>query len=268
MPVERFASGGIYEDEVGYSRVVVASGLWRAHRLDRGDDRHGQRRRRPPRGRTRAGSGRLPGRVVRPRAGRVLPHGHRPDPDVRGRCGGQCRRRGSGALRSSSVPSARSRPWSASAPWSMPRCSSRSRSSPGDPTTTRRPERPGPRRRARPSGCRACGRVGPHDEGGTPCRTRRPTGSRRIRGGRQPPEPTWWPWPETQADEPTGPRDGAPGVDETLSLPVEDAGRRCRRPSRAPDAEPARGPEVAGARARDAEPAPTAEPSPSRTSRT
>jgi enamine deaminase RidA (YjgF/YER057c/UK114 family) len=26
MPVERFASGGIYEDEVGYSRVVVASG--------------------------------------------------------------------------------------------------------------------------------------------------------------------------------------------------------------------------------------------------
>jgi len=25
MPVERFASGGIYEDEVGYSRVVVAS---------------------------------------------------------------------------------------------------------------------------------------------------------------------------------------------------------------------------------------------------
>ncbi len=26
MPVERFSSGGIYEDEVGYSRVVVASG--------------------------------------------------------------------------------------------------------------------------------------------------------------------------------------------------------------------------------------------------
>ncbi len=26
MPVERFASGGFYEDEVGYSRVVVASG--------------------------------------------------------------------------------------------------------------------------------------------------------------------------------------------------------------------------------------------------
>jgi enamine deaminase RidA (YjgF/YER057c/UK114 family) len=25
MPVERFSSGGIYEDEVGYSRVVVAS---------------------------------------------------------------------------------------------------------------------------------------------------------------------------------------------------------------------------------------------------
>jgi enamine deaminase RidA (YjgF/YER057c/UK114 family) len=25
MPVERFASGGMYEDEVGYSRVVVAS---------------------------------------------------------------------------------------------------------------------------------------------------------------------------------------------------------------------------------------------------
>jgi enamine deaminase RidA (YjgF/YER057c/UK114 family) len=26
MPVERFSSGGMYEDEVGYSRVVVASG--------------------------------------------------------------------------------------------------------------------------------------------------------------------------------------------------------------------------------------------------
>ena len=26
MPIERFASGGIYEDTVGYSRVVVASG--------------------------------------------------------------------------------------------------------------------------------------------------------------------------------------------------------------------------------------------------
>ena len=26
MPVERFASGGIYEDQVGYSRVVVAGG--------------------------------------------------------------------------------------------------------------------------------------------------------------------------------------------------------------------------------------------------
>jgi enamine deaminase RidA (YjgF/YER057c/UK114 family) len=26
MPVERFASGGVYEDAVGYSRVVVASG--------------------------------------------------------------------------------------------------------------------------------------------------------------------------------------------------------------------------------------------------
>ena len=26
MPVERFSSGGFYEDEVGYSRVVVASG--------------------------------------------------------------------------------------------------------------------------------------------------------------------------------------------------------------------------------------------------
>jgi enamine deaminase RidA (YjgF/YER057c/UK114 family) len=26
MPVERFSSGGIYEDEVGYSRVVVAAG--------------------------------------------------------------------------------------------------------------------------------------------------------------------------------------------------------------------------------------------------
>ena len=26
MPVERFSSGGIYEDRVGYSRVVVASG--------------------------------------------------------------------------------------------------------------------------------------------------------------------------------------------------------------------------------------------------
>ena len=26
MPVERFSSGGIYEDDVGYSRVVVASG--------------------------------------------------------------------------------------------------------------------------------------------------------------------------------------------------------------------------------------------------
>jgi enamine deaminase RidA (YjgF/YER057c/UK114 family) len=26
MPIERFSSGGIFEDEVGYSRVVVASG--------------------------------------------------------------------------------------------------------------------------------------------------------------------------------------------------------------------------------------------------
>lgn len=26
MPVERYSSGGIYEDEVGYSRVVVATG--------------------------------------------------------------------------------------------------------------------------------------------------------------------------------------------------------------------------------------------------
>ncbi len=35
------------------------------------------------------------------------------------------------------------------------------------------------------------------------------------------PEATWWPWPETQDDDAVGPRDGAPGGDETLTLPVE-----------------------------------------------
>jgi putative membrane protein len=48
-----------------------------------------------------------------------------------------------------------------------------------------------------------------------------PEGQPQHPGDSGQPESPWWPWPETQADEPTGPRDGAPGVDETLSLPVE-----------------------------------------------
>jgi len=48
-----------------------------------------------------------------------------------------------------------------------------------------------------------------------------PEGQPQHPAGPGQPESPWWPWPETQADEPTGPRDGAPGVDETLSLPVE-----------------------------------------------
>ena len=48
-----------------------------------------------------------------------------------------------------------------------------------------------------------------------------PDGQPQLPGDASATEPTWWPWPETHADEPTGPRDGAPGVDETLSLPME-----------------------------------------------
>ena len=139
MPVERFASGGIYEDEVGYSRVVVASG-YGGHT-----------------GWTAGTTAMVNGVVAHPgdalgqalvafqaalfaleRAGfsrtdtvqtRMYVVDVAANADAVGR-----------AHSSSSVPSARSRRWSASAPWSMPRCSSRSRSSPGDPTTTRQPD--------------------------------------------------------------------------------------------------------------------------------
>ena len=82
MAVERFSSGGIYEDEVGYSRVVVASGYgghtgWTAGTtaMVNGVVAHPGDR-----------SGRLssPSRPpLRPRTGGVLPHRHRPDPHVR-----------------------------------------------------------------------------------------------------------------------------------------------------------------------------------------
>ena len=53
------------------------------------------------------------------------------------------------------------------------------------------------------------------------------------------PRSAWWPWPETAGGRrPTGPRDGAPGVDETLSLPAQEPadGRACDRAgARRPD---------------------------------
>ena len=270
MPVERFSSGGIYEDEVGYSRVVVASGYgghtgWTAGTtaMVNGVVAH-------PGDAQAQAAGRLPGRPVRPRAGGVLARRHGPDPDVRGRRRRQCRRRGSGARRSSSAPSDRRPRWSASARWSIPRCSSRSRSSRGGRRTTRRPEAGGARRRAEPSGCRVCGRVGPHDEGGTPCRTRRPTGSRRTwaRTARRARSRVVAVARDAGDGRATGPRDGAPGGDETLTLPVETpeprrrgragpelgAGPDCRRPSRCRSR--------ARARATEPEPEPTAEPEP------
>ncbi len=48
-----------------------------------------------------------------------------------------------------------------------------------------------------------------------------PEGRSQDVGGDPEAEGTWWPWPETQGDEPTGPRDGAPGADEALSLPPD-----------------------------------------------
>ncbi len=74
-------------------------------------------------------------------------------------------------------------------------------------------------------------------------------------------EPAWWPWPEPQAEEPTGPRDGAPGPDETLSLPVA-----AETGSMSPEPEPVgatgavldAGPEPESARP----PAPAPEPEP------
>lgn len=74
-----------------------------------------------------------------------------------------------------------------------------------------------------------------------------PEGQSQDPGGDTGPEATWWPWPETQPDEATGPRDGAPGVDETLSLPVE------AQPVAVPD-EP--GPDEAASPVPEPDPAP------------
>jgi len=84
------------------------------------------------------------------------------------------------------------------------------------------------------------------------------------------PESPWWPWPESQDDDVTGPRDGAPSGEETLSFPVEepaDSGIPVSEPvTQEPVSVQEASPEVVGVESphQDPDPVPVPAPVPAR----